>query len=322
MSGARVSVVVPVFNEAASIPELVPRLTAAMEALARPYELIFVDDGSRDESLRLLRGFAVRQPEIRVVELSRNFGQHQAILAGFTYATGDVVVTLDADLQNPPEEIGKLLALVDQGHDAVGGIRKLRQDSLFRRVASRLVNRVTAAITGMRLRDYGCMLRAYSRDVVDLINRCEESATFIPALAQSFARRPIEVEVAHAARGQGRSHYSFYKLLRLNFDLMTGFSLVPLQLFTLLGFLTAAGGLLFGIYLLVRRFVLLGQSEAEGVFTLFALAFVVMGVLMAGVGMVGEYVGRIYVEVRRRPRYLVREVHGEVKAPAPERRQA
>lgn len=307
----KVSVVVPVYNEEANIPELVPRIFAVLDTLDRPSEVICVDDGSRDRSLDVLRGLVDRYPDrLRVVELSRNFGQHPAILAGFAIATGDVIVTIDADLQNPPEEIPKLLALSDQGFDVVGGVREVRRDSLFRRVASRLVNRVTTAITGIRMTDYGCMLRAYSREVIDLINRCEESSTFIPALAQTFSRRPAEVAVRHAERRAGESKYSLYRLFRLNFDLMTGFSVVPLQVFTLFGFLTASGGLLLGVYLLVRRFILLRASEADGVFTLFALAFVVMGVLMAGLGIVGEYVGRIYQEVRGRPRYLVRRVYG------------
>jgi undecaprenyl-phosphate 4-deoxy-4-formamido-L-arabinose transferase len=306
-----VSVVIPVYNEEGNLPQLLQRLLAVLDALGRPGEAILVDDGSRDGSLEILRRAAEEHPDrIRVVELSRNFGQHPAILAGFTYAAGDVIVTLDADLQNPPEEIPKLLALTDQGYDAVGGIRLNRQDSLFRRAASWLVSRVTTAITGIHLTDYGCMLRAYSREVVDLINRCEENATFIPALAQSFSRRPAEVQVAHAPRTAGQSKYSLYRLIRLNFDLMTGFSVVPLQLFTLFGFVVASGGFLFGVYLLVRRFVLLRQSEADGVFTLFALAFLTMGVLMAGLGSVGEYIGRIYQEVRGRPRYLVRHVYG------------
>ncbi len=307
----KISVVVPVYNEEANVPELVTRLFAVLDTLDRPSEVICIDDGSRDRSLDLLRGLVDRYPErLRVVELSRNFGQHPAILAGFAIATGDVIVTIDADLQNPPEEIPKLLALSDQGFDVVGGVRHVRRDSLFRRVASRLVNRVTTAITGIRMTDYGCMLRAYSREVIDLINRCEESSTFIPALAQTFSRRPAEVAVRHAERRAGESKYSLYRLFRLNFDLMTGFSVVPLQVFTLFGFLTASGGLVLGIYLLIRRFVLLRASEADGVFTLFALAFVVMGVLMAGLGIVGEYVGRIYQEVRGRPRYLVRRVYG------------
>lgn len=312
MTGGKVSVVIPVYNEEATLPVLVPRVVSVLDALHRPYEVIFVDDGSRDGSLALLRDAVDRHPDrVRVVELSRNFGQHPAVLAGFAIATGDVVVTLDADLQNPPEEIPKLLALTDQGYDVVGGVRQQRRDRLFRRLASRLVNRVTVAITGIRMSDYGCMLRAYSREVVDLINRCEESSTFIPALAQTFSRRPAEVAVAHAERAGGASKYSLYRLLRLNFDLMTGFSVVPLQLFTLFGFITASGGLLFGVYLLVRRYILLRASEADGVFTLFALAFLVMGVLMAGLGIVGEYIGRIYQEVRGRPRYLVRRVYGE-----------
>jgi len=307
----KVSIVIPIYNEEANLPHLLPRLLPVLDQLKRPYEIILVDDGSRDESLSILKSYAEKYGDrLRVIELSRNFGQHPAILAGFKYVSGGTVVTLDADLQNPPEEIPKLLARMDEGYDVVGGIRKARQDSLFRKWASRLVNKVTVLITRMHLRDYGCMLRAYSREVIDQINRCEENSTFIPALGLLFARRPTEIEVEHAARTAGRSKYSLYKLIRLNFDLMTGFSVVPLQLFTLFGFVVAAGGMSFGVYLLVRRFVLLRQSEAEGVFTLFALAFVVMGVLMAGIGIVGEYIGRIYQEVRGRPRFSVRHVYG------------
>ena len=311
-----VSVVIPVYNEEATLPALFPRLYSALDALGRGYEIILVDDGSRDTSMEILRAQAQHRPDrIRVVELSRNFGQHPAILAGFSIAKGDVVVTLDADLQNPPEEIGKLVAKFDEGYDVVGGVRQDRQDTVFRRGASWLVNLVTVRITGIRMSDYGCMLRAYSREVVDLMVKSEEHSTFIPALAQSIARHPTEVPVAHSERSAGESKYSFYRLIRLNFDLMTGFSVVPLQLFTLFGFVTASGGLLFGVYLLVRRFILLRASEADGVFTLFALAFLVMGVLMAGLGIVGEYIGRIYQEVRGRPRYLIRHVWGGDAAP-------
>jgi undecaprenyl-phosphate 4-deoxy-4-formamido-L-arabinose transferase len=313
---ARISVVIPVYNEEASLPHLIPRLLPVLDGLGRPYEVILVDDGSRDSSPAVLRSLAERYGDrLLVIELSRNFGQHQAILAGMTFTTGDVVITLDADLQNPPEEIPKLMALSDAGYDVVCGVRRHRHDSLFRRAASRLVNRVTAKMTGIKLSDYGCMLRAYSREVVDELNRSEEIATFIPALAHTLARRPIEVDVEHAERVAGKTRYSLYRLIRLNFDLMTGFSVVPLQMFTLLGFVVACAGFGFGLYLLVRRFVLLGASEAEGVFTLFSLDFVVMGVLMAGLGIVGEYVGRVYQEVRRRPRFLIRRLHGTAGAP-------
>ncbi len=305
----KVSVVVPVYNEEGNLPELLRRLGAVMDATGQPYELVFVDDGSRDGTLEILKAAARERPDrIRVLELARNFGQHQAILAAFEQVSGDVVVTLDADLQNPPEEIPKLLAKIDEGFDVVGGVRQSRQDSLMRKAASRVVNRVTTAITRMRLTDFGCMLRAYSRDVVEEINRCDEASTFIPALAQSFARKPSEVEVAHAARRHGVSNYSLYRLVRLNFDLMTGFSLVPLQVFGLMGMLVAVGGILFGLFLFARRLIV--GAEVEGVFTLFAILFTLLGIAMAGLGIVGEYVGRIYQQVRGRPRFRVRRVYG------------
>jgi len=305
----KISVVVPVFNEEGNLPALLDRLTAVMNASGRPYELVFVDDGSRDRSLEILRAAAAANPSrIQVLELARNFGQHQAILAAFSRVRGDAVVTLDADLQNPPEEIPRLIAKLDEGYDVVGGIRRSRQDSAARRGASWLVNRVTSAITGIRMTDLGCMLRAYSRDVVDEINECDEASTFIPALAQSFARRPTEIEVAHAPRTHGTSAYSLYRLIRLNFDLMTGFSLVPLQAFGLLGTLVAIGGVAFGVFLFIRRLIV--GAEVEGVFTLFAILFTLLGVAMAGLGIVGEYVGRIYQQVRGRPRFRIRHVYG------------
>jgi undecaprenyl-phosphate 4-deoxy-4-formamido-L-arabinose transferase len=280
-----------------------------MDASGRPYELVFVDDGSRDRSLEILKSAAREHPDrIRVLELARNFGQHQAILAAFQQVSGDVIVTIDADLQNPPEEIPKLLAKIDEGHDVVGGVRLSRQDSVLRKAASWIVNRVTTTITRLKLTDFGCMLRAYSREVVDEINRCDESSTFIPALAQSFARRPTEIDVEHAARRHGTSGYSLYRLIRLNFDLMTGFSLLPLQVFGLLGTVVAIGGIAFGLLLFVRRLIV--GAEVEGVFTLFAILFTLLGIAMAGLGLVGEYVGRIYQQVRGRPRFRVRRVYG------------
>lgn len=312
----KVSVVVPVYNEQANLEEFLRRLLAVLDGLGEPYEVILVDDGSRDRSLEILKGWTARRPDrLRVLELSRNFGQHPAILAGFRDVTGDVAVTLDADLQNPPEEIPKLLEKIEEGYDVVGGVRRLRRDALPRRLASALVNRLTVAITRMRLTDFGCMLRAYSRDVVDEINRTDEASTFIPALGQSFARRPTEVDVAHAPRTGGESAYSLYRLIRLNFDLMTGFSSVPLQVFGLLGMVVALGGIAFGVFLFVRRLIV--GAEVEGVFTLFAILFTVLGVAMAGLGMVGEYVGRIYEQVRGRPRFSVRRVYGLGAQPAP-----
>ncbi len=302
------SIVIPVYNEEPNIQRLFDRLYPVMKGIGKPFEIIFTDDGSRDRSLELLKGLAAAYPEVRVVEFNGNFGQHMAIMAAFEISRGEIVITLDADLQNPPEEIPKLISAMEQGHDVVGSIRQHRQDSFFRKTASQLVNITTRKMTGMKMSDYGCMLRAYHRNVVDNINRCGEQTTFIPALAQTFAANPGEVEVAHAERLEGESKYSFYSLIRLNFDLMTGFSVVPLQLFALMGILTSLFAVAFAIFLLVRRFIV--GSEVEGVFTLFAILFFFLGITIFGIGIVGEYVGRIYQEVRSRPRFVIRRVHG------------
>lgn len=302
-----ITIVVPVFNEQGNLEKLFARLYPVMQKTGRPFEIIFTDDGSRDRSLEILRGFAQRAPEVRVIEFNGNFGQHMAILAAFEVSRGEIVITLDADLQNPPEEIPKLVAEMEKGHDAVGSVRQKRQDTIFRRTASLIVNIMTRKMTGMKMTDYGCMLRAYHRNVVDNINRCQEATTFIPALGQTFAANPSEVEVAHAERSEGESKYSLYKLIRLNFDLMTGFSVVPLQLFALLGVLMSLFAVGFSLFLLARRFLV--GAEVEGVFTLFAILFFFVGSLMFGIGILGEYVGRIYQEVRRRPRYVVRKIH-------------
>jgi len=303
-----ITIVIPVYNEEGNLQPLFNRLYPVLQKFGEPFEVIFTDDGSRDRSLAILKGFAAEFPEVRVVEFNGNFGQHMAILAAFEKSAGEIVITLDADLQNPPEEIPKLVTEMEKGHDVVGSIRQKRQDTLFRRFASRLVNVVTRKMTGMRMSDYGCMLRAYSREVIDNINRCQETTTFIPALAQTFATNPGEVEVAHAERTEGESKYSLYKLIRLNFDLMTGFSVVPLQIFAFIGIITALFSLGFAVFLLIRRFIV--GAEVEGVFTLFAILFFFIGITIFGIGIVGEYVGRVYQEVRKRPRYVIRRTHG------------
>ncbi|WP_298273567.1 glycosyltransferase [Geobacter sp.] len=308
MAAPYVSIIVPVYNEEPNLRKLMARLYPVMTYLGRPFEIIFTDDGSRDRSLEILREMARSHPEVKVIEFNGNFGQHMAIMAAFEKSSGEIIVTLDADLQNPPEEIPKLVAEMEKGHDVVGSIRQKRQDTFFRRAASKIVNITTNKMTGMQMSDYGCMLRAYNRTVIDNLNRCQEMTTFIPALAQTFASNPSEVPVSHAERAEGESKYSLYRLIRLNFDLMTGFSVVPLQLFALLGILTSVASVLFALFLLVRRFLI--GSEVEGVFTLFAILFFFVGIIIFGIGLVGEYVGRIYQEVRRRPRYVVRRTYG------------
>ena len=311
-----VSVVIPVYNEEDGLPALFARLYPALDALGSAYEVVFVNDGSQDRSAALLREQHARRPECtRVVLFNGNFGQHLAIMAGFEHARGRRVVTLDADLQNPPEEIGRLLEAMDAGADYVGTIRRLRRDSAFRRVASRAMNRLRERITRIRMTDQGCMLRAYSREIVDAINACREVNTFIPALAYTFAQRPVEIEVAHEERAAGESKYSLYRLLRLNFDLVTGFSLVPLQMFSLFGILISLLSLAFVVFLAVRRLVV--GPEAEGLFTLFGIAFFLIGIALFGIGLLGEYTGRIYQQVRQRPRYLVQAVLGANRGDAP-----
>ncbi|WP_093376670.1 glycosyltransferase [Variovorax sp. OV329] len=303
-SPTELSVVIPVYNEEAVLAALFERLYPALDALGLRYEIVFIDDGSRDRSTAILgTQFELRPDVTRVILLNGNFGQHRAILAGFAHCRGERVLTLDADLQNPPEEIPRLLAAMDQGHDCVGTVRRDRQDSAWRRWASRAMNRLRHRLTGIEMNDQGSMMRAYSRRVVGLINQCNEMNTFIPALAHQFAESPTEVEIAHEARHAGESKYSFYRLVRLNFDLVTGFSLVPLQAFSMLGIVVSMlSGALF--VLLAGRRLLLGPEEG-GTFTLFALLFLLMGLALFGIGLLGEYIGRIYQEVRSRPRYLI-----------------
>ncbi len=304
-----VSLVIPVYNEEAVLPQLFARLYPVMDGLGRTWEVVFVDDGSRDRSVALLREQYQQRPDVtRVVCLRANAGQHAAIMAGFEYTRGRTIVTLDADLQNPPEEIGKLLAEIDKGHDYVGSIRRTRRDSRWRHWASRLMNRVRERITRIHMTDQGCMLRAYDRSIVEAILASDEANTFIPALAYLFAGNPTEVVVAHEERAAGESKYPLFKLIHLNFDLMTGFSIVPLQVFSLVGIGVALVSFVFVIYLAVRRLIV--GPEVEGVFTLFAIAFFLMGLLLFGIGILGEYIGRIYVQARGRPRYLVRAVLG------------
>jgi len=306
-STPKLSVVIPVYNEEAVLPTLFSRLYPALDALAIAYEVVFVNDGSKDRSVALLREQFQRRPHhTRVVLFHANFGQHSAVMAGLAYARGDYVVTLDADLQNPPEEIGKLVLKLDQGYDYVGTIRQQRQDSLWRRTFSKMINKVREWITPVRITDQGCMMRGYSRSVVAALNQTREVNTFIPALASIYAMNPVEVPIAHEERFAGRSKYSMYSLIRLNFDLITGFSVVPLQLFSMTGMLVALFSALAFLVLLVRR-IFVG-SEAEGLFTLFSIVFLLIGVALFGIGLLGEYVGRIYAQVRERPRYIVEAV--------------
>ena len=302
-----ISVVIPVYNEEPGLASLFARLYPALDALGRSYEIVFINDGSQDKSAALLREQFQKRPDVtRVILFSGNYGQHMAIMAGFERTRGDCVVTLDADLQNPPEEIARLIAEMDKGFDYVGSIRRKRQDFAWRRWASKAMNRLRERLTHIRMTDQGCMLRAYSREIIDAINQSKEVSTYIPALAYSFAHNPTEIEVKHEERAAGESKYSLYQLIRLNFDLVTGFSLVPLQLFSFIGITISLLSIAFVIFLAIRR-VLVGP-EAEGLFTLFGVAFFLIGITLFGIGLLGEYIGRIYQQVRERPRFVIQAI--------------
>ncbi|HOG16536.1 MAG: Undecaprenyl-phosphate 4-deoxy-4-formamido-L-arabinose transferase [Syntrophaceae bacterium PtaU1.Bin231] len=312
---SKISVVIPVYNEEANLRALRDRLSPVMEGLRRPYEVVLIDDGSRDGSLAILREF-VADPHFRVVELTRNYGQHAAILAGFSVVRGGIVVTMDADLQNPPEEIPRLIEAMEKGgYDVVGTIRRERKDSLLRTLPSRLINVVARRITKVRMTDWGCMLRAYRRHIVDYMCACREHATFIPALATYFSKRVTEIEVGHEERFGGTSNYSMWKLINLQFDLVASFSDLPLKLLMYGGIGMATLGVFFGIVLAVARLQYGASWAAEGVFTLFAVLFVFVGMQFFALGVMGEYIGRIYREVRKRPEFAIEKVHESAPEP-------
>ncbi|MFQ6078475.1 MAG: glycosyltransferase [Thermodesulfobacteriota bacterium] len=304
------SVIIPVFNEEENIEALNSRLLGVLKGLRKAFEVIFVDDGSRDGSLELLKQIQKKTKEIMVIAFNRNYGQHAAVFAGFEHSSGRIVITLDADLQNPPEEIPRLVSKMEEGYDVVATVRENREDSLFRRLASRVINRITSRVTGVDLKDYGCMLRAYSRYVVENMCASKEISTFIPALANTYAKEIAQIEVKHESRRVGESKYSLTRLISLEFDLLTSFSLWPLRMLMILGTVICLAGMGFGAYLLIMRLLKGSEWAVEGTFTLFAVLFFFVGAQFLAFGLLGEYIGRIYGEVRHRPRFVIKEVHG------------
>jgi Glycosyltransferases involved in cell wall biogenesis len=307
----KVSVVIPVYNEQDSLPELIRRTDAACATLNRDYEILLVDDGSSDDSARMLVE-AAEAPESHIVAvlLNRNYGQHSAIMAGFSHVTGDLIITLDADLQNPPEEIPKLIEQVKAGHDVVGTIRARRQDTMFRKTVSRMVNGMVRWVSKAEMHDYGCMLRAYRREIIQALLACHETTRFIPLLANSFAANPVEIEVAHAERSSGDSKYSFFKLVNLYLDLLTCMSTLPLRLASIVGAVMSLVGVLSAVILIGGRLILGSAWAVDGTFTVFALVFVLLGGIYLALGIMGEYLARIYNDVRARPAYCIHKIVG------------
>ena len=309
MGNVQVAVVIPVYNEEENLPVLMRRLMPVMQGLNKSFEIVLIDDGSHDNSLEILKGFT-KDAHVKVVELTRNYGQHAAIMAGFSVIEADIVVTMDADLQNPPEEIPKLVNVMEEGgYDVVGSIRKGRKDSFLRILPSKAINIVARKITKVSMRDWGCMLRAYKRPVVERMIQCHEHATFIPALATVFAKRITEIEVNHEERHGGKSSYPLGKLINLQFDLVASFSDFPMKLIMYGGILMSFLGVCFGIFLAIARLAYGARWAADGIFTLFAVLFVFVGMQFFALGVIGEYIGRIYVEARKRPEYVIEKVH-------------
>ena len=306
-----ISIVIPVFNEQENIDEFVQRCLAVCRKMERPFEIILADDGSKDTSpQKIINAAEENNGRVVGVLLNRNYGQHAAVMAGFAESRGDIVVTLDADLQNPPEEIPKLVKAIESGFDVVGSVRVPRCDTFFRRIASSVVNNIAQKATGVKMHDYGCMLRAYRRHIVDAMLQCHERSTFIPLLANSFAKNTTEIEVNHDKRSNGDSKYSLWKLINLQFDLLTSMTTFPLRLLSILGTIVSLLGIGFGGLLIVMRLIYGAKWAAEGVFTLFAVLFVFVGGQFIAMGLLGEYIGRIYCDVRGRPRYFVQQVVG------------
>jgi glycosyltransferase involved in cell wall biosynthesis len=312
------TVVVPIFNEAENISPLYERLSAVLSALDQPYEIIAVDDGSRDHSFALLRTLAGQDPRLRVVRLRRNFGQTAAFSAGFARARGDVIITIDADLQNDPADIPRLLDKLDQGSDVVSGWRKHRQDAFWSRTfPSRIANRLISWATGVALHDYGCSLKAYRREVLQNIQLYGELHRFIPAIASWQGVVVSELAVNHAPRHAGKSKYGIGRTLRVVLDLLTvrfmlSYSTRPMQIFGLFGLLSIAFGGGISLYLAMLK-LLSGAELANRPLLLLGILLIILGVQFIGIGLIGELVIRVYYESQARPIYVVRE---ELNQPA------
>ena len=304
------SIIIPVYNEGEGLEALNAQLLSLLDSLGKSYEIIFSNDGSTDNSALILDQLQARHPKIiRVIHLNTNYGPDLAIMAALERVRGEVIITLEANAQTSAADVQALLEKIAVGHDVVSGYRQNPQPR-FRRWRSTLHHWAHTKMLPKKLtlRDPACMLRAYRRSVVDLMIAGKELNTFVPALGLSYAQNPIEIPVSYQSPTR-QSKYSLYGIIRHNLDLFTSFSLKPLHFFTLLGLsLSALSGLLV-IGMLLRR--LFDGPELQGVFTLFTIAFFFVGLCLLGLGILGEYIGRIYQEVRGRPRYLIRRILGK-----------
>ena len=309
------SVVIPVLNEGDSLQMLHEDLARVLEDLGRSYEVVFVDDGSTDHTFEVLGDLARGDDHLRVVRLRRNFGQTAALSAGFDHARGEVIVTMDGDLQNDPGDIPRLLLKIDEGYDVVSGWRVDRKDPfLTRRLPSQIANRLISIITGVKLHDYGCSLKAYRREVVKNIRLYGEMHRFIPALASWMGIQVAEIPVNHAARRFGQSKYGLKRAIKVVLDLLTvkfllDYATRPIQIFGLLGMLCLSVGTALGVYLSTLKLVF-HQAIGDRPLLLLAILLMVLGVQLITMGLLGEMVVRTYHEAQDKPIYMLKETLG------------
>ncbi len=309
-----ISVVVPLYNEEENARELHGRLKAVMESTGGGYEIIFVDDGSTDRTLPLLQEIQSADGNVVVLSLRRNFGQTAAFAAGFDYARGDIIVTLDGDLQNDPDDIPKLLELM-KDNDIVSGWRKKRKDPFFsRRLPSVIANWLISRVTGVELHDYGCSLKAYRRDVIKNLRLYGEMHRFIPAVANLYGVKIAEVETTHHPRLRGKSKYGISRTVRVVLDLITvkfllSFSTRPLQFFGPIGLLSGAAGFLVSLYLTIEK-MLFGKGIGGRPLLLLGALLIIVGIQFIGMGLLGEMMVRVYHETQKKPIYVIKKVIG------------
>jgi dolichol-phosphate mannosyltransferase len=308
-----ISVVVPVFNEAPNLRPLIDGILGVMRPVGRPFELILVDDGSTDDSRRVIRAIRSASPELRAIFLRRNFGQGAAMTAGFDHAKGDIVITMDGDLQSAPEDIPRLIGKLEEGYDLVSGWRRERKDPFFsRRLPSILANWLIGIATGVRLHDYGCTLKAYRSDLSGQLLLYGELHRFIPVLASLYGARIAEVVVNHRPRKMGKSKYGISRTYRVLLDLLLilffqKFATRPLQFFGLTGGLLFFAGFIIELYLTWVK--LWGGEDIGGrPLLLMGALLIITGLVLAGIGLLAELVVRIYYESSGKRIYAVREV--------------
>lgn len=313
-----VSIVVPLYNEEENVDILHERLREALEQMGLEYEILYVDDGSTDTTLSKLEAIQLKDKSVVVLSLRRNFGQTAAFAAGFDFARGDIVVTMDGDLQNDPKDIPKMLELI-KDYDLVSGWRKKRKDPFFtRRVPSILANWVISKVTGVKLHDYGCSLKAYRRDVIKNLKLYGEMHRFIPAVASWYGVRVAEVETTHHPRLRGKSKYGLSRTIKVILDLITvkflqSFSTKPLQFFGPIGLFSGAMGFLISLYLSIEK-IFIGKPIGGRPLLLLGVLLIIVGIQLIGMGLLGEMLVRVYHESQRKPIYVIKKVIGpEIK---------